>query len=172
LDEKPFEDRTPRDERNSKGEADAYDKPKARITTQRIAAASSDAIDISSMLTKVPLDALGLFMVNFGDLVLVEQVGEVALGRQAEDSITSVSIDLTPYGGGPLGVSRLHASILIAQDTYLLQDLDSTNGTWLNEERLPPHIPHALESGDLIRLGQVRMYAVFHGFPDQGDEDP
>ena len=51
------------------------------------------------------------------------------------------------------GVSRHHARISWTGSTYLLEDLDSTNGTWPNERRLTE--PASLSNGDLIRFGDV-----------------
>jgi hypothetical protein len=180
LDDKPVEDITSKGESSNsgKGKADVRAKAKARTTTQQIFAAPRDGIDINtvfakvspdtlelfitSLLAKVPPDALGLFIVSSGDLILVERAGEIILGRQTEDAGTSIAVDLTPYGGSQSGVSRQHAVLRAGQDIYVLQDLDSTNGTWLNEARLPPHISSTLKNGDMVRLGQVRMYVIFH----------
>ena len=49
------------------------------------------------------------------------------------------------------GVSRRHAQIVIAGDGATLEDLGSTNGTWLRGERLTAPAP--LTDGDEIRLG-------------------
>lgn len=164
MNERPAEDRTSKDESSNKGkdEADAHGKSKARITTQPALAAPREDVDIDSLLAKVLPGTLGLFIVDAGDLVLVERAEEVTLGRQTEDAGTLISVDLTPYGGAKLGVSRRHAAILISQDMYFMQDLGSTNGTWLNEARLPPHISRTLKNGDMIRLGQIRIHVVFH----------
>jgi pSer/pThr/pTyr-binding forkhead associated (FHA) protein len=103
-----------------------------------------------------------LFIVNSGDLILIERVERIILGRQLEDAGTSISLDMTPYGGVESGVSRRHAAILIYQDMHVLQDLGSTNGTWLNAIRLPPNSSHVLRNGDVIQLGQIRCQAIFH----------
>ena len=50
-------------------------------------------------------------------------------------------------------VSRRHARLTLEDDRYVLEDLGSSNGTFLNEERLAGR--RALKSGDQIRLGQA-----------------
>jgi pSer/pThr/pTyr-binding forkhead associated (FHA) protein len=40
-------------------------------------------------------------------------------------------------------------------------DLSSTNGTWLNDERLIPHKPYPLTSGSQLRLGRMRFVILF-----------
>ncbi|HET9261826.1 MAG TPA: FHA domain-containing protein [Vicinamibacterales bacterium] len=49
------------------------------------------------------------------------------------------------------GVSRLHARIVVAGDDATLEDLGSTNGTWVRGERVEE--PISLRDGDEIRLG-------------------
>lgn len=72
----------------------------------------------------------------------------------------------TSVGGGSPGfdlsfydkdgyVSRRHASISPSGSQYVLTDLGSTNGTFLNDIRLTPNSPATLRNGDRIRLGQV-----------------
>jgi len=53
--------------------------------------------------------------------------------------------------------SSHHAEIRPDAQGYLLVDLSSTNGTFVNEQRLPPLTPHLLSSGDLIRIGETRF---------------
>jgi ABC transport system ATP-binding/permease protein len=51
------------------------------------------------------------------------------------------------------GVSRRHAAISIQGNQCTLEDLGSSNGTFLNGERLSQ--PRRLRNGDVIRLGQT-----------------
>ena len=52
------------------------------------------------------------------------------------------------------GVSRLHARILREGDSFFLEDLNSTNGTFKNGLRLQPYEKRELEEGDEIGFGQ------------------
>jgi pSer/pThr/pTyr-binding forkhead associated (FHA) protein len=60
-----------------------------------------------------------------------------------------------------MGVSRQHALIAKDETGYKIKDLSSTNGTWLNEVRLPAQEFHPLQSGDILRLGQVNTSVYF-----------
>lgn len=71
--------------------------------------------------------------------------GENVLGRDEE---ATVRID-SP------GISRRHARILVDKDRVVLEDLDSKNGTFLNEERLEG--PGVLQDGDTFRLGRLLL---------------
>src|SRR5690606_9798382 len=67
---------------------------------------------------------------------------ETTLGR---DPSCDIQID-SP------GVSRRHARILLHEQEVVLEDLGSSNGTFLNGNRLRPSAH--LSPGDEIRLGQ------------------
>ena len=57
-------------------------------------------------------------------------------------------------------VSRYHARITRDRESFLLEDLSSSNGTFLRNKRLPPGIPSELVEGDEIEIGVIRL--VFH----------
>ena len=55
-----------------------------------------------------------------------------------------------------LKVSRLHAEISLSDDKLEIVDLGTTNGTYVNGQRLLPHQPHELQVGDEIVLGNIK----------------
>ncbi len=76
------------------------------------------------------------------------QGGDLRLGRSSKCDIVIVQPE----------VSRTHARLFWQDDGYWVEDLSSTNGTWLNGRRLPPHEPAPLKPGDVIGLGpNVRL---------------
>ncbi|MFI6264704.1 FHA domain-containing protein [Micromonospora sp. NPDC051006] len=52
-------------------------------------------------------------------------------------------------------LSRRHAEVWLAPDGAALRDLDSTNGTWLNDQRISEVT--RLADGDVIRLGRTEL---------------
>src|SRR5262245_24150599 len=50
-------------------------------------------------------------------------------------------------------VSRHHAQILRRGDDYFIEDLGSSNGTYLNGKRLVPHAPVGLYEDDRLHIG-------------------
>jgi pSer/pThr/pTyr-binding forkhead associated (FHA) protein len=54
-------------------------------------------------------------------------------------------------------VSRLHAELHAIKDKLELVDLGSTNGTFVNSERLTPNQPRLLKSGDELLFGSTRF---------------
>jgi len=74
----------------------------------------------------------------------------------------------TPLGPGPLTIGRMPGSQMLLTDPqssghhaeirpegqgYSIIDLGSTNGTFVNEQRLTPHSSRMLVSGDRVRIG-------------------
>jgi phage tail-like protein len=51
-------------------------------------------------------------------------------------------------------ISRQHMRITWREDDkFLVEDLNSSNGVWVNESRIPVRIPQELDEGDVIRCG-------------------
>ncbi len=69
----------------------------------------------------------------------------VALGRSPENNIVVADPK----------VSRRHALIQREDDTYWIDDLESLNGTRVNDDRIAER--HALEDGDVIHVGDARF---------------
>ena len=82
---------------------------------------------------------------------------EIVVGR--EDPVSGVfpEIDLTDHGGDEGGVSRRHARIFVEGGQIKVEDLNSTNYTHINQQRLTPGQPHPLNDGDVIRFGRVKL---------------
>lgn len=76
------------------------------------------------------------------DFVLNQEM--LTLGR-APDNQLCLSEDLA--------ISRYHAQLSWALDSFLITDVGSSDGTFLNGSKLVPHVPHPLTAGDRIRLG-------------------
>ena len=84
----------------------------------------------------------------------------VTIGRRAESG-DQPDIDLAPYGGFPAGVSRLHVRVSRTRLGVLLEDLGSTNGTYVQEKRLEKENPVALQSGSSVRIGHLQAWFYF-----------
>ena len=82
---------------------------------------------------------------------------DVIVGR--EDPVSGVfpEVDLTDHGGDEGGVSRRHARIFVQGTQVFVEDLNSTNYTYVNQQKLTPGQPHPLNSGDDVRFGRVKL---------------
>ena len=91
--------------------------------------------------------------------ISVEHSKSIILGRS--DSNTSVDVDLSGFDAREHGVSRQHARLNTKQEPPTLFDLGSSNGTYINGQRLEPKTATILESGDEIQLGRFKMRVYF-----------
>jgi pSer/pThr/pTyr-binding forkhead associated (FHA) protein len=85
---------------------------------------------------------------------------EINIGREDPVSDIYPEVDLTPHGGEEGGVSRLHAKITVEGGKFFLEDLDSTNFTFVNKQKLTPKVRQPLNDGDEVRCGRVNL--TFH----------
>jgi len=114
----------------------------------------------------VPDSGIAFYVDGHSKPAYIDSRGEIVLGRKAGTTSEMVLdlIDLSPFGGYSLGLSRRHAVIRQTADGYEVLDLGSVNGTWLNEERLVPHKPYPLTSSSYLRLGRMRILVFYRPF--------
>lgn len=88
---------------------------------------------------------------------------DVKVGRGAEGEPYCPDINLGKLDDGALGVSRFHATIRYDRKTETLQlfDMDSTNGTFVNNQRLHANERRVLRHGDKIRFGRLEVWVSF-----------
>ncbi len=82
---------------------------------------------------------------------------QAIIGRADPVSGVNPDVDLTPHGGDEGGVSRRHAELSFNGYQWQIKDLNSTNGTAVNNQRLSPNVPQPLNSGDQVRVGKVSL---------------
>lgn len=73
--------------------------------------------------------------------------GVTTIGRGAERDLQVVDVK----------VSRLHAELHATSENLELIDLNSTNGTFVNGERLPAHQSTVIKPNDELRFGNTRF---------------
>jgi serine/threonine protein kinase len=95
-----------------------------------------------------------------GSLLIIPQKDEVLIGRADPRGNIVPDIDLSVYGGGSAGVSRQHARLLQKGDSWVIEDLRSTNGTFVNDQAVSPSQPMPLNDSDTVRCGQLML--TFH----------
>lgn len=85
---------------------------------------------------------------------------ESYMGRWDADNGIFPDVDLDKHDSDAK-ISRRHARIICTDGRYLIEDLGSTNGTFINRgRRLIPGSPQALNTGDEIIIGKtfLRFY--------------
>lgn len=109
--------------------------------------------------TQPLVNTISIFVLGYDRPVELNGMQDVILGRGTPD--WQPTLDLTPFDAQYMGISRSHARISYNDSAYIITDLSSTNGTWLNEKRLQPEVPYALHNGDTLRLGRLIMVVYF-----------
>ena len=84
---------------------------------------------------------------------------EILIGRQDPTSGVFPDIDLSGHGAESAGVSRRHARLVIQSGQVFIEDLNSTNFTLVNKNRLLPGQHCLLQFGDEVRFG--RLSAIY-----------
>jgi pSer/pThr/pTyr-binding forkhead associated (FHA) protein len=82
---------------------------------------------------------------------------ELIVGRSDPQSNSYPDVDLNPYGGLELGVSRRHFRLKREGDQVYIEDLNSMNGIVVNGQKVPPYTLHPLRTGDRILLGKMEL---------------
>lgn len=96
-------------------------------------------------------------VLNTGRKILLSADREILVGRLDAAHGIFPELDMTTDGGLEQGVSRRHARIYTRDGTCFVEDLDSTNGTFLNGERVTPYLPYAFHDGDTLTFGTMRL---------------
>jgi CRP-like cAMP-binding protein len=86
---------------------------------------------------------------------------ETTIGRA--DPVTGIlpDIDLTAVDANR-SVSRRHAKIIRSGNQYfMLEEVGTVNGTYVNDQRIPTGTPVMIHNGDGIKIGLIAMKALF-----------
>jgi hypothetical protein len=108
----------------------------------------------------IPAEGIALFLPGSTTPIAVRTEKEFIVGR-AVKGMPEPLVDLTEFDGYVMGVSRQHALIRSTGSEYVLIDLQSSNGTWLNGQRIVPDKPYPLPSGTAVYLGRLRLFVLY-----------
>ena len=98
---------------------------------------------------------------DHADPIVLYPTSQIILGRFDDQNPRKPDVDLSPFHAVEKGVSRIHAVIERLDETLVLTDLNSANGTHLNGQRLVPDQPRVLRDGDEVRLGKLVAHIYF-----------
>ena len=109
--------------------------------------------------TRTTEGALWLMNADGSRFALDPRAGIVRLGRAADNDVVLAN----PR------ISRYHAQLRWIEPSWLLYDLDSTNGSWVDEEPVTAVRPRALEPDSRLRLGDQELQITTEGPQHGGD---
>jgi pSer/pThr/pTyr-binding forkhead associated (FHA) protein len=100
---------------------------------------------------------IDVLVLNTGREISLSADREILVGRLDAAHGIFPELDMTADSGLEQGVSRRHARIYIRDGVCFVEDLDSTNGTFLNGERVTPYLPYAFHDRDVVTFGTLRL---------------
>lgn len=127
-------------------------------------------LDLDEEKTEVPFFSQSMVSEETQFFSSGEEVGIHSLIYQGREKLPDLKLEVFPYiiGKSEKGIdgrlelptiSRIHSQLDYINDSYFITDLNSTNGTFLNGERLPPNIRKTLSVGDRIQFaGEVYVF--------------
>lgn len=101
---------------------------------------------------------LRLLLPDCPHAIELHDAAEYLIGRRCKITEGLPLVDLTPYRAVELGVSRRHAMIKHAGSQFIIEDLMSANGTFINGRRLTPHMAAPLAPGDELRFSLMVVH--------------
>lgn len=117
--------------------------------------------DVDGDVTRrlVPAAARAQLIVEVGNGGIAEfwiDKDAALIGRSSPADGVAPDVDFTDVDPNRL-VSRRHAFVLRKRGGFVVEDLESVNGTYLNGiQRLQPHAQTLLRDGDQVTFGEVR----------------
>ena len=122
---------------------------RARVDLERLKG------ELEAMRRPVDVPQCELILAGGQRISLPNQDGDLLVGcKDAADGIFP-EIDLTPFGGTSSGVSRRHATLSFRQGLWTIRDENSTNGTFVNETKIAPHVPKIISDQTNLRFGTI-----------------
>ncbi len=102
-------------------------------------------------------DTVVIFVAGQREPICTVVQKQMILGRSGVKVTDHSIIDLESYNGLEKGVSRNHALLKRQGEAFLIEDIGSYNGTFVNGKFLIPRAPCPIKNGDEIQLGSLRM---------------
>jgi hypothetical protein len=149
----------PTDETLSRTNLDARET--AVIPTRQLRRSSKNTDKLSEEIRHKDDREIILVIRGIIERFVIPKDRKLMLGRSNARMRFVPDIDLTPYGALDRGVSRAHAQIWIENGDLYIEDMESTNGTYINNEPVPPNQPKRVTSGNELMLGRLAIQVLF-----------
>jgi CheY-like chemotaxis protein len=102
-----------------------------------------------------------LRVIGTPDIIRAPVAERITFGRGDANQNTQPEIDLGPYDGQRKGVSRKHARLIMRDNRLVIEDLGSSNGTYVNGQHIGVLSPMRVRDGDHIKLGSLSLQLHF-----------
>lgn len=110
--------------------------------------------------TPVSEAQISLHIIRTGQILPLIGRTEYTLGRISKGQSILPDVDLSPYDAYSQGVSRLHTTIKLVDEKIYIEDLGSSNGTRINNQKILSHNDKQVQHGDVIALGRFKIQVL------------
>lgn len=139
---------------------------------ERLREIRSDLVNISISLDEVVCNAFGDVEVTLDSTMVGDGLPKIKLTATDSPNPFELVVDRNEYriGKSPsmdgvikynMYIGRVHCKILRTGEGFLVVDLDSKNGTYLNGVQLAPQKPYELHEGDCLTLANSDFQVSF-----------
>lgn len=123
-----------------------------QLTESEELAAGSDTLSDDNIIF--------LHIQDVDDPITIQIQDELVMGREGGAG-NAAHLNLDTFGAANAGVSRRHALLLRRDQNLYIEDLGSTNYTYINGQRLPEGRAFKIADGDNLRLGHLDIRVFF-----------
>lgn len=100
---------------------------------------------------------VSMYLMDARHVLPIMGKNEFTIGRKIPGTEKIPDVDLNPYKAFSLGVSKIHATVRVSGGNVLITDNNSSNGTFLNNKRIPSYKPVPVKHKDIVTLGLFRI---------------
>lgn len=141
--------------------SDLYDSLIEQVGTKQLSRTETRELEREAGVASPSSNPIILYVRGFDEPIAIGRHGTLVIGRIEDASNEETDIDLSGYGAADLGVSRHHVTLNAEGNPPIAYDMGSSNGTFVNGQRLNPKQPYPLQSGDELRLGRLIMQIYY-----------
>jgi CheY-like chemotaxis protein len=102
-----------------------------------------------------------LRVIGTPDIIRAPVAERITFGRSDANQNINPEIDLSVYDGQRKGVSRKHARLIMRDNRLVIEDLGSSNGTYVNGQHIGVLTPVRVRDGDQLKLGSLSLQVHF-----------
>ncbi len=117
---------------------------------------------LRAMPADIRQDAIVLFISGYQEPIAVVVPSRITIGRRSGGSASRrPHVDLDRYGAFDAGVSRVHAAIYREPEGFYIEDLESSNGTFIDNTQIAPNTRYPLKNAAEVSFGNLHARIFF-----------
>jgi CheY-like chemotaxis protein len=140
-----------------------YEAKKPSVQTKQL----DGTAKLRAMPAEVRRDALVFFVTGYQEPIAIVVPSRITVGRRSGSASRRPHVDLDRYGAFDSGVSRVHAAIYRETDGFYIEDLQSSNGTFINNLQIESNKRYPLKNASEVSFGSLHVRIFFFTEDDE-----